>query len=264
MLLIRHVPEFVLELILSELNLSINLEDKRFFLIKEYLYTKKERQYDKVVKSKIEKFYKISNSYITKYYNNYHIHLINELESENNQILSNEDKIKTFFNKKEELIFLLHNNIINKSSFITYTYQIINYLKISPVESPTTIKLCLFNYQYYNAILKNKLQKDKIIKHTCFDCLEDIKNDEISDLYTYKDKAIMELINMSAKEDLIAYFVDVKSNKLFMSLYEIYNKKHNVILHTINKDIKKTLIKNGCFQHDIVKSKIDKYVNSKY
>lgn len=264
--LLKFLPLYILKKISNELYIQFdNKENVIQEIINNYSFSNKERKSNKEIKNKSDNFMKVSKKYILPYFKNYKMNLITDIKNFQKKYQENEytynKKIDYFYDKKSELLQLLHNNIFNKSDFIDYCYDLIIHLEMYPLKHPQTIKDCLFNYQYYNALIK---RKNKLLKNKYGLRFKDIQDKDIEFWYSQKDESIKVILDLCNNDYIESYYVSVESTKLFMSLFEIYIPSKSIILHSVNKEIKKTLMDRNIFKMDITVSKVDKYVNTRY
>lgn len=244
--LVSYLPHSILQDICFKLN--FNLSDKSLAcLIDEYNYSKKERKNENI-RIKSNHFYQIILKALQYMIKNYRQVIKKDLEE-----YKMKNNLYYFFYHKQLLIDFLYNDIISKKDFIELTYILMQLLNIKPFEKCENICELIFNYQYYNALIKKENKRRE-------------NNDYIEFLYTQKDASIKNILYLCKKENIqiYSYYIEVDSNNLFMYLFEIYIPKLNITMHSINENIKNELKNNNLFQRDILKSKTDKYVNSKY
>ena len=83
--------------------------------------------------------------------------------------------------------------------------------------------------------------------------------------YRHKDDTVRRLIRFLDYENMEAYYIKAKSDYLNNKLFEIVLYDYDsTILHSINPGIVNELKREGVFQAERKKSKIDDYVNRKY
>lgn len=166
--------------------------------------------------------------------------------------------------KRNELIDKLNDKKISKTEFIEENNLLIYRSNIRPFAIIKSVDEGLYNYQYYNLKAKeynslaNKYKYKKNKKYQ-------IAIGKCRNYYAQKDISIAKILDIIDYKNIDAYMIDVLSNRMKDELYEIVLKDfEKMIFHTINKDIKKELIRRKIFDENPRKSLIDSYVNQGY
>jgi hypothetical protein len=154
---------------------------------------------------------------------------------------------------------------ITKREYIEKNFEFFNKNKEVPIKKPiASVEEGLLNYQYFNTMAKYYLMlRDE----------NEFKNPPKSrkyynlgmDYYDKKDKVTKDLLEVCNYQGVAANFVNMHSQILNGSLYEIVLKNYDrAVLHSRDKQILTRLRSNGVFCEEIKKSVIDQYVNTKY
>lgn len=170
-----------------------------------------------------------------------------------------EDKrINKFIQARNKLIDKLDLGLIEKKDFLFQNYLLVTRFGIKPFLQPDTVFKGLYNYQYYNIMAKySQLFPDKRNSKESLD--------KINNYYREKDMAIIHILTNKEAGRIIAYPLILDSEKLNCQLFEIilldYEK---IVLHSLNKDIKRLLLGLACFETQPRQSLIHTYVNKSY
>ncbi len=191
------------------------------------------------------------------------------------------DKFEQFLRHRQSLLYQYKMGDLTKNEFIEENYRTIEKLGIKPFKIVDNIKKSIYNYHYYNVLAKfhYRLSKDypsgsKQWRH----CILQSNN-----YYFEKDKATMTLLNLLDYRNIDAYFVKVRSKKLKNKLFEIVIRDpdvlmeintlslryggmeaYDLVLHSKNPVILKSLRSNGVFRDEKIQSLADSYINQTY
>lgn len=175
-------------------------------------------------------------------------------------------KIIEFLKFRNELIDRLENGEISKQAFIEFSYEYINDMKIKPfpLRGGDAIAAAICNYQYYNIKAKKALMDSALFQGVdnkrskkCFE--------NAMDYYEKKERVIMDLLEIIDYKNVEAYDLQVKSESLSGSLYEIVLTDYNrAVFHLLDKRIKNRLINRGLFSTTSRSSVISDYVDRVY
>lgn len=246
LLILPHLPYNLLMEYLDIINCKKIFNNKSEIV--SYLYDEYNVKRSLRKQKKYSQFHSKINKYIKLYLRNYQKEWKHCLA----RTINYTDKLEIFFNEKNKLLWLFNENYVNKQYLIKNTYDLILFFNIKPKENTNNIQEMLYNYQYYNSIIKYQTMNNNL------------NQEETDELYELKDSSILSIINYLPKEEIQSYYINVDSKRLYFSLYEIYLTKYNIVLHSVNSDIKNVLSKKGCFTLDILSSKAHRYVNSTY
>lgn len=170
--------------------------------------------------------------------------------------------IQKYFKYRQSLIDQYAKGDMTKREYLQKNYEAVVYGDIGPFRNMDTVEKALFNYQYYNALAKEK----KTIS-TTRDMDYELKQDFLEQsnyYYSKKDKATLTALRMLDFKGVEAYFVKVRSKFLKGKLFEIVIAEESIILHSTSPLILKCLREEGVFQEGSRKSLIDDYVNRRY
>ncbi len=151
---------------------------------------------------------------------------------------------------------------MTKREYLEENYNAVVNNDIEPFQNIDNVEKGLYNYQYYNAMAK---QRKALSTQRGLDYELKREYREQSDYYySRKDKATLRVLNLMDYRGVTAYFVQVKSRFLKGKLYEIVLEDNEMILHSTSPLILKRLREEGVFQETSKKSIIDGYVNQRY
>lgn len=170
--------------------------------------------------------------------------------------------IQKYFKYRQSLIDQYAKGDMTKREYLQKNYEAVVYGDIGPFRNMDTLEKALFNYQYYNALAKEK----KTIS-TTRDMDHELKKDFLEQsnyYYSKKDRATLTALRMLDFKGVEAYFVKVRSKFLNGRLFEIVMEEESIILHSTSPLILKCLREEGVFQEGSRKSLIDDYVNHRY
>lgn len=173
-------------------------------------------------------------------------------------------KLKDFEKHRDMLINQLLSKEIDKTEFIKGNYNFFNEPGRDPYVNITNVDEGIYNYQYYNTFAKYDNMMAKELKYKDpFVAVEHRKRAE--KYYFLKERVTERLIHLYGERSLKAYYISVASRSLKGKLFEIvFEELDKVILHSMDKNIHKSLIKMKKFDRKIQKSIIDDYINSLY
>ena len=167
-------------------------------------------------------------------------------------------KLSNYISLRNKLIDRLGCGDLDKVGFLFENYMLITRFNIKPFISPDTIDKCLYNYQYFNTLAKyNKTYPDKRLAR---------KNiDMVKFFYDKKDQTIKAIISHKDAGIINAYPIRLHSKRLNKELMEIVlEDQEKCILHSLDPEIKKTLIKMKVYDDKPRESIISDYVNKPY
>lgn len=170
--------------------------------------------------------------------------------------------IEKYFRYRQSLIDQYTKGDMTKREYLQANYEAVVYNDIKPFKNIDTVLKGLFNYQYYNALVKEKKQAS-----TIRDLDYDEKRaylDSCDYYYSRKDKATLKVLELMDFKGVEAYFIKVRSKELKGKLFEIVLDEYNMILHSTNELILKRLREEGAFCEESKKSLIDGYINQRY
>lgn len=170
--------------------------------------------------------------------------------------------IQKYFKYRQSLIDQYIKGDMSKREYLQMNYDAVVNNEIKPFKNVDTVEKGLYNYQYYNALAKQM----KSIS-TGFGLDYELKKyylEKSEYYYSKKDKSTALVLRMLDYRGIVAYFVKVKSKVLRGRLFEVIIEEQDMILHSTNIVILKTLREEGVFQEESRQSIIDGYVNQKY
>lgn len=167
-------------------------------------------------------------------------------------------KLSDYIRQRNNLIDRLTCGELDKVSFLFENYMLITRLNIKPFISPDTLDKCIYNYQYFNTLAKyNKSYPDKRMTKRNIDM--------VKVFYDRKDQTIRTIIDHKDVGRIRAYPIRLNSKRLDKELMEIVlEDQDKCILHSLDPEIKKTLIKMKVYDHKSRESIIADYVNKPY
>lgn len=177
-----------------------------------------------------------------------------------------DSKIEKFYQNRDSLIMRLMNGEITKREYILLSHSFIIGSKSAPYETIDCVEKGMYNYQYYNTMAKYyktlALDERGKEKHNNF---HKTYLKECNYYYDEKDKITFRLLRHMNYENIEAYFIEMKSEKLKNVLYEVVlNDYKFAVLHSKSIWILNALKKQNVFSENIRKSVIDYYVNDLY
>ncbi|WP_311481370.1 DUF6648 family protein [uncultured Anaerococcus sp.] len=175
-------------------------------------------------------------------------------------------KLELFEEWRIESIILLSESKIEKNEFLDRNYRFLVNLGLKPFSTIMNLQEAIYNYQYYNIMakfantrafeLQNSPKKKKL--YTRF--INDREN-----YYYLKDLATESIIDFVENENIVSYFINLRSKRLTGQIFEIYIKScDSLILHSKNKKILDKLKARNVFCEEVRESLIDSYVNKSY
>jgi len=172
----------------------------------------------------------------------------------------------SFFENRDALNYQYTKGDISKKEYIEEHYYYIMQMKLKPFQKIDSFEKGIYNYQYYNAVAKyNRMRsRDRKLMEKHPELVGEIEK-KIQEAYRHKDDTVRRLIRFLDYENMEAYYIKAKSDYLNNKLFEIVLYDYDsTILHSINPGIVNELKREGVFQAERKKSKIDDYVNRKY
>ena len=175
------------------------------------------------------------------------------------------NKIQKYFKHRQNLIDQYAKGDMTKREYLKANYKAVIHNDIGPFSILDNVDKCLFNYQYYNALAKEKkgASYEKGLEY-------ELKRDYISQsnyYYRKKDHATRHALRLLDYENVEGYYVKVKSSELKGKLFEIVCRDYgmyDMILHSTNEGILNNLREEGVFTEGSRVSLIDDYINAKY
>ena len=173
--------------------------------------------------------------------------------------------IKQFMENRDRLIDQLETKEIGKNQFIEQNDIFFEKLLIEPSTDPLeSFEEGMFNYQYYNTKAKGAKKLAFELKYKDPFKAKDLR-DETNRFYKLKEIETRKLMKFVEYKGIRAYYIKSDSQSLNGELYEIvFDDYYRVILHSMDKSIKKLLMDKKIFDKRIRKSIIDAYINSLY
>lgn len=173
------------------------------------------------------------------------------------------NEINEFLKHRETLIYLYNIGDLSKAEYIEESYRYIQQMRTEPFKRIDNMKKGIFNYQYYNVIAKYFQRKAHAPNQSAS---RKQRMEEIAlSFYASKDRTSLKILEMLNFEGVSAYVVKVKSTKLKGKLFEIvFDDYEDVVLHSIDENLREILIREKVFQENIKLSVIDCYINKKY
>lgn len=169
-----------------------------------------------------------------------------------------------FFKHRESLIDEYTDSYMSKTTFIEKNYSFIMALEFSPFDQMNDFKHCIYNYQYYNILAKYMNLQAQELEFYDPKGAEEHKVKEF-EYYALKDRATLRLLECVEYKQVSAYFLNLSSNRLSGSLYEIvFHDYDKAIFHSMDQKILSLLRANGVFSPVYKDSVIHAYVNSVY
>jgi len=191
------------------------------------------------------------------------------------------DKFEQFLRHRQSLLYQYKMGDLTKNEFIEESYRTIEKLGIKPFQKVDNIKKSIYNYHYYNVLAKFYYRLSKDYPAGSRQWRSYIL--QSNNYYLEKDKATMTLLKLLDYMNIDAYFVKVRSKKLKNKLFEIVIRDPDVlmeintlslrydgmeayelVLHSKNPAILKSLRSNGVFRDEKIKSLADSYINQTY
>jgi len=191
------------------------------------------------------------------------------------------DKFEQFLRHRQSLLYQYKMGDLTKNEFIEESYRTIEKLGIKPFQKVDNIKKSIYNYHYYNVLAKFYYRLSKDYPAGSRQWRSYIL--QSNNYYLEKDKATMTLLKLLDYRNIDAYFVKVRSKKLKNKLFEIVIRDpdvlmeintlslrydgmeaYDLVLHSKNPAILKSLRSNGVFRDEKIKSLADSYINQTY
>ncbi len=164
----------------------------------------------------------------------------------------------SFENKRLELIYALEAGTIDKTEFLSRSYQLFEGAIYSEPDVITSIEQGVFYYFYFNTMAKTYMKRSRIDSTG--------KSAYISnEYYQIKESVLISLIGLFNDEELSTYYVKTDSVKLKNKLVEIVVKsREKLIFHTLNPKTISVLKRRGLLEPRLQNSAISSYINKKY
>lgn len=179
--------------------------------------------------------------------------------------IQKEEMMKKFFVNRDALIDTFGLGRMSKTEFVEKNYEFMVDLEMEPFKQPLkNHKECIYNYQYYNIMAKYANIQAQELEFYDPKGSENFLKEELA-YYVLKDEATLSFLEYVAYENVDAYYMHLKSNRLCGQLYEIVFKDyHRAIFHSMNPKILRELRNNQVFSPVYKDSVISSYVNSVY
>lgn len=177
---------------------------------------------------------------------------------------SEKSRLKSFIQKRNELIMGLENLEYEKEEFLEKNLKIITSHQMSPFLEINSLEEGLYNYHYYNSLAKKYCQ---LARNSRLDKRGQKKRKEDenkrNNYYSEKDKVISKILDLVEAHQLKAYFVKCYSKRLSGNLIEIVVEDVDyAVFHSLSPEIQKKLEDKGCFVYREYESIIDSYINN--
>lgn len=172
------------------------------------------------------------------------------------------NEIQKYFRYRQSLIDQYLKGDMTKREYLEKNYEAVVYGSIRPFRNIDTVEKGLFNYQYYNALAKEK-QSMSTIKDLDYELKREYQ-EQSRYYYQKKDKATGVVLRLLDYRNVEAYFVKVKSKALKGKLFEIVLFEPDVVLHSTSPLLLQRLREEEVFQETSRVSVIDEYVNHRY
>lgn len=170
--------------------------------------------------------------------------------------------IQKYFKYRQSLIDQYVKGDMTKREYLQKNYEAVVYGEIGPFTNMDSVEKALFNYQYYNALAKER-KLVSTTKNMDFELKRDFL-EQSNYYYHKKDRATLAVLQMLDYSGTKAYFVKVRSKYLKGKLFEILIEEDDIILHSTSTLILKCLREEQVFSEESRKSLIDDYVNHRY
>ncbi len=163
-----------------------------------------------------------------------------------------------FEHKRLALIHELEAGTINKTEFLSRSYELFDGALYSEPDIISSIEQGVFYYFYFNTMAKTYMTRSKGDSTG--------KNAYISnEYYQIKENVLISLIKLFKDEELSSYYVKTDSVKLKNNLVEILVKtREKLIFHTLNPKTIGILKRRGLLEPRLQNSAIESYINKKY
>lgn len=172
------------------------------------------------------------------------------------------NEIQKYFRYRQSLINQYLKGDMTKREYLQRNYEAVIYGSIKPFRNIDTVEKGLFNYQYYNALAKQK-KLMSMVKDMEYELKREYQ-EKSQYYYQKKDKATGVVLRLLDYQGVEAYFVKVKSKALKGKLFEIVLLELDMILHSTSPFLLARLREEGVFQENSRVSVIDEYVNHRY
>lgn len=170
--------------------------------------------------------------------------------------------IQKYFRYRQSLIDQYLKGDMTKKEYLQKNYEAVIYGDIKAFRNIDTVEKGLFNYQYYNALAKQR-KSMSAMKNIAYELKQEYL-EQSNYYYNKKDKATSLVLKLLDYREVSGYFVKVQSKLLKGKLFEIVIKENEVILHSTSPYILARLREEGVFQETSRVSLIDEYVNGRY
>ena len=172
------------------------------------------------------------------------------------------NEIQKYFRYRQSLIDQYHKGDMTKREYLEKNYEAVIYGNIKPFRNIDTVEKGLYNYQYYNALAKQK-KSLSTMKDLDYELKREYQ-EQSQYYYNKKDKATAAVLRLIDYRNVEAYFVKVQSKYLKGKLFEIVLNAHDVVLHSTSVYLLKRLREEEVFSEESKISLIDEYVNHRY